>query len=327
MSLHPMQTDLRRVAPPAAQARALAAALPRITAEMHRINGLLDAGHPQAAIEQFFALASLAIRTQRDDIACKGYLLQGRTTAISVCRIPAQPRTGKPIALFLPGVLAALPLAAVRTLAFIDLFDIVLCELPGHGATGQVDAVSLEAFAAEYAAVIDTALPRATGLAVIGESLGGLIALALARLRPDRIRSVIVIDTPFLLTRPDLAAWIAEVWRNSGRRPYVRRICSDIMGFDPVHARVERLAPCYDMVRNIPVTCVHIIGGSQQSSGIPSAVSDADIAELLAANPAMLTTPRVGGTGHAVLLDNPAGARAALQAFIVNRVLPAVPSP
>lgn len=313
-----MPTESCPVASPAAQARALAAALPHLTDEMHRINGLLSAGHRQKAIEQFFALASLAICTQRDDVSCRGYVVQGRTTTISVLRIPAQPRPGKPIALFLPGLLSALPLAAVRSLAFLDLLDVVLCELPGHGVSGEIAEVSLGAFAAEYAAVIDAALPRAVGLTVIGESFGGLIALALARLRPTVMRNVILIDTPFHLTRPDLAVWIGEVWRNSGTRPYVRRICLEAMGFDPIDGYVQRTRLLHDMVRNTPFSCVHITGGDRQSSGIASVVCDADIAALRAANPAMLITPPVGGTGHAVLLDNPDGAGAALKSLLVK---------
>jgi pimeloyl-ACP methyl ester carboxylesterase len=162
-------------------------------------------------------------------------------------------------------------------------------------------------------------LPRATGLSVIGESLGGLVALALARLRPDQIRNVILIDTPFHLTRPELAAWISEQWRNNGRRPYVRRICREIMGFDPHDGHAESAASHVDMVRAAPFGCVHLVGGDQALSGIPSVVSEADIAALRAANPAILVPPRVQGSGHAVLLDNPEGARAALQTLIVSR--------
>jgi pimeloyl-ACP methyl ester carboxylesterase len=282
---------------PADTTRALAATLPRMTEEMNRIHRLLAAGNRHDAIEQFHALASMAIRTQRADVDCKGYVLRGRTTEISVCRIPAQPRPGKPIALFLPGLLAALPLTAVRALAFVDLFDIVLSELPGHGASGEVADVSIEAFAAEYAALIGTALQRAASLFVIGESLGGLVALALARLRPGQIRDVILVDTPFHLTRPDLAAWITEAWRDTGQRPYARRICKEIMGFDPADGPAERTTLHHDMVRNASFNCLLIMGGDQQSSGIASVVDDTDIAVLRVANPSLLISPRVHGTG------------------------------
>jgi pimeloyl-ACP methyl ester carboxylesterase len=313
----------RRTAPsPATQARALAAALPRLAEEMHRISRRFAAGQRGEAIAEFYGLARTAIRTQRGDLTCNGHVIPGRTTAISVLRIPAQPRPGKPIALLLPGLLAALPLVAVRALAFLDLFDIVLCELPGHGASGQVHDVSLDAFAAEYAAVIDAALPRATGLTIIGESLGGLVALVLGRLRSAQIRNVVLIDTPFHVTRPDLAAWIGATWRDSGTRPYARCICREIMGFDPADGHVERTLLLHDMVRDAPFRCAHIIGGVQPPSGVASAVADVDIAALRAANPALLITPRVAGTGHAVLLDNPTGACAALEALVVRSTPP-----
>jgi pimeloyl-ACP methyl ester carboxylesterase len=273
------------------------------------------------AIEQFFELVSASIRTHREDLSCKGYVLPGRTADISVCRIPTEPRPGKPIALFLPDLLSTLPSAAARALAFVDLFDLVLCELPGHGASGEAAKVSLGAFASEFSAVIGTALPRATGLFVIGECLGGLVALALARLRPEQIRSVILIDTPFHLTRPELAAWLGASWRSTGRHPYVRRICREIMGFDPADGRRERSASHHDMVRDARFGCVHITGGGDPSSGITSVVSDADIALLRAANPKMLMPPRVPGCGHAVLLDNPGGAHAVLQPLIKQTLI------
>ena len=314
----------------AAAAQALAAALPRMTEAMGRINRLFAGGHRQAAVAQFHALAAMAIRTQRDDLDCSGHVIHGETIDISVCRIPAQPRPGMPIAVFLPGLLAALPLTAVRALAFADLFDIVLCELPGHGASGEVADVSIEAFAAEYAALIGTALRRAASLFVIGESLGGLIALALARLRPDQVRDVILLDTPFHLTRPDLAAWIGEAWQSTGRRPYARRICRDIMGFDPADGHTERVTLHHDLVRNAACRCLLIMGSDQRSSGIASVVDDTDMAALRAANPRLLIPPRICGTGHAVLLDNPAGARAALRTLIASsepgRPCPASPS-
>ncbi len=294
-------------------------ALPGLTQEMHRISRLFDAGNRQAATEQFYGLVSRAIGTQRDDITCKGYVIHGCTTQISLCRMPALPRPGKPIALFLPGLLAALPLTAVRALAFIDMFDIVLCELPGHGASGEVANVSVDAFAREFAAVIDATLKRATGLFVIGESLGGLVALALAHLRPGKIGNVVLIDTPFHLTRPDLVAWVSESWRSMGRRPYVRRICTELMGFDPDDGQVASTSVWYDLVRNAAFGCVHVTGGDDRSSGLGSVVNDADVATLLAANPAMLMAPRVPRAGHAVLLDNPDGARAALATVLIDR--------
>ena len=290
-------------------------------AEMHRINLLHQAGHRPEAIEQFHALASAAVRTQREDLTGQGYIVRGHTSDVSVFRIPAQPRPGKPIALFLPGLLTFLPLTAARVLAFVDLFDIVLCELPGHGASGEVADVSLDAFAAEYAALLDPALRHAGSLFVIGESLGGLVALSLAHLRPDRIRNVVLLDTPFHLTRPDLAAGSASrgetvpvgpinvesAWRSWGSIQSIRAW---------LHTMLH-----HDMVREAPFNCLLIAGSDRRTSGAASVVTTDDIAMLQTVNPNLLVAQRVPRSGHAVLLDNPVGARAALQTYIVDRTI------
>ena len=228
----------------------------------------------------------MAVRTQRGDLTGQGYIVRGRTSDVSVFRIPAQPRPGKPIALFLPGLLTSLPLTAARVLAFVDLFDIVLCELPGHGASGEVADVSLRCIRRGICRACSTpALRHAGSLFVIGESLGGLVALALARLRPDRIRNVVLLDTPFHLTRPDLAAWISECWRNTASRPYQRRICMEIMGFDPADRRVAHTMLHHHMVREAPFNCLLIAGSDRRTSGVASVVTADDIAMLQAANP------------------------------------------
>lgn len=306
---------------PAIARSALIDALPRLIQETIRINRLPahGDGERREAAALFQALAADAIRTHRPDVTSRGYLVRGRTTEISVCRIPAEPRPGMPIALFLPGLLSWLPLAAVRALAFIDLFDLVLCELPGHGASGEVAVPSLAAFAEEYAALIDTALSRTPALTLIGESLGGLVALSLAAQRAERIRNVILLDTPFHLTRPDLAVWIADRWRDGGSHPFIGRICQEIMGFDPRDGTIQRTLLLHGLARPAGFGCAHLLGGHEPSSGPGSVVTENDIARLREVNPAMLTPPRIERSGHAVLLDNPAATRAALEGLLVPR--------
>jgi pimeloyl-ACP methyl ester carboxylesterase len=55
------------------------------------------------------------------------------------------------------GLPATLPLIDVNALAFVDQFDVVLCELPGHGGSGQVADALPESVAGEYMAQIDKA--------------------------------------------------------------------------------------------------------------------------------------------------------------------------
>ncbi|MBN8872050.1 MAG: alpha/beta fold hydrolase [Rhodospirillales bacterium] len=296
---------------------ALAAALPALEAEMRRINALLSSGAREAAMAAYHALPERAVQTQRPDLTCRGMVLPGQHVGISLCRIPATPRPGKPAALFLPGLLSSLPLAAARAVALIDVADLIVCELPGHGASGVPPVVSLESFAAEYAALLDRA--AAGRIAVFGESLGGLVALALGRLRPETIRSVVLIDTPFHLTRPALAAWIAAAWQAAGERPFVRRICREIMGFDPADGATLATHRLFGLLAQLPFGCAHLIGGDLTRSGTASAVTDEDLAEMRIAAPGLVLPPRVADTGHAVLLDNPTGALEALRGCLAAR--------
>ena len=304
-------------APALAAAReALIALLPRLAADTARLVPGVTL-RDRTAVTDFHALASEAIGTHRPDITSQGYLVPARTSTLSVCRIPALPRPEKPIAVFLPGLLSWLPVTAVRALAFVDLFDVVLCELPGHGASEPCAEVSLTAFAEEVAGLLDTALARAPVVTLIGESLGGLVALALARIRPERLRNIILVDVPFQLTRPALAVGIAEAWRAAGRPPYVRRICNEIMGFDPATGTSRSLTPLGQLWREARQPSAHLLGGDNLASRFASVVTEGDVADLRAANPAMLIPPRIPNTGHAVLLDNPEAVTEILRSILI----------
>lgn len=95
----------------------------------------------------------------------------------------------------------------------------------------------------------------------------------------------------------------------------------DIMGFDPADLRTARTTTHHHLVRAAPFNCLLIAGDDRRTSGVASVVTADDIASLRAANPDLLVARRVPQTGHAVLLDNPAGTRAALQSYIVHRTI------
>ncbi len=98
--------------------------------------------------------------------------------------MPATDTRGLQLALLLPGVGTRMNSTCLRAIPLTSLFDLLVCELPGHGISGEVPDVSVEGFAREYAALIDRYVTGRPNLMVIGESFGGLIGLALARLRP-----------------------------------------------------------------------------------------------------------------------------------------------
>jgi pimeloyl-ACP methyl ester carboxylesterase len=93
------------------------------------------------------------------------------------------------------------------------------------------------------------------------------------------------------------------------------------MGFDPANQRVAQTMLHHHMVGAATFNCLLIAGSDRRTSGAASVVTAEDVAMLQAANPNLLVAQRVPGTGHAVLLDNPDGARMALQTYIVDRTI------
>ena len=73
---------------------------------------------------------------------------------------------------------------------------LVAIDLPGHGHSDAVATVAgehrAESMARDVASVVDVLAP--TAQAVVGMSLGGLTSIALAALRPDLVRRLVLVD-------------------------------------------------------------------------------------------------------------------------------------
>ena len=82
-------------------------------------------------------------------------LVRCRTGSLGVTRMLATERPGHPLALFIPGVMTEVTTTWVRVIPLTSLFNIIAFELPGHGISQEIANVSTEAFALEYAALID----------------------------------------------------------------------------------------------------------------------------------------------------------------------------
>lgn len=238
-------------------------------------------------------------------------ILRCRTASLRASRSPAVFRAGRPLALFLPDILTDLP-SACRTAAPLSaLFDVTVCELPGHGGSEDVADVSLLGFAQEYAAFIDGHVPPCRGVTLIGSGFGGLVALELARVRAERVARVVMLDAPVMLTRPSVAIRLSEAWRIA-RPAYAGRILAEIFGIDPESGASFSRASLCDMAEGIDFPCA-VLAGSDDPAGLaPSMLADSDLDDLHAANGALLIPARIESAGHAMLDDDPAGCLATL---------------
>ena len=102
---------------------------------------------------------------------------------------------------------------------------VVSIDQRGHGLSPVAtdDDYSVPTLAADAAAVIEaTALDRPV---VVGHSLGGVVALALAAERPDLVRAVVMVDpAPIVLTgelRAAIPGLLASLESLDGRRAFV----------------------------------------------------------------------------------------------------------
>lgn len=243
------------------------------------------------------------------------YLLPCHSTSIGISRLPASPRGGQPVALFLPGIRSLMNATCLRVTPLTTLFDLLVCELPGHGISGEVAEVSLEGFAREYATLIDRYVPNPRHLWVIGESFGGLLGLVLARLRPERVGALVLLETPFLLTPPAIAAVLSRFWHGD-RLPYHRRIYRELFGFDPQDGSVGAPTDFHWTLQGLPADCA-VLPGSEVFAAAnqdrpPSQQTDSDLAALRAF-PRVHVLPRIEQAGHCLLLDDPWACAAALR--------------
>jgi len=245
------------------------------------------------------------------------HYLTSRQTALRVCRLPASGRSGKPLALFLCDCFGDLDQDGAQIASLTSLFDLILCELPGHGETGRVADVSLQGFAQTYASLIDCHVPDGQDLTVIGDSLGGLIGLFLVRLRPARVARLVLLDPPFRLTPRHLGVHLSDTWRRSGRA-YQRRILAEIYGIDPNTGLRFRQTRLHHLVADLAQDCILIAGSEDRplDSRLPSLVTGDDLARLRAANRSLRIAPRVRDAGHGLLLENAAGCVAALASLL-----------
>jgi pimeloyl-ACP methyl ester carboxylesterase len=83
-----------------------------------------------------------------------------------------------------------------------DQFDLILPDLRGFGGSSTVDSFySMEDYASDVAALLDHL--NIQNAAVVGHSMGGYIALAFARLYPDRVRGLGLVSSQVLADPPE----------------------------------------------------------------------------------------------------------------------------
>lgn len=74
--------------------------------------------------------------------------------------------------------------------ALADRARVIMVDLPNHGRSGWTERVTFDGMATDIAEIMDPGEP----LNVIGHSMGGKVAMALALLRPELVQRLVVVD-------------------------------------------------------------------------------------------------------------------------------------
>jgi 3-oxoadipate enol-lactonase len=145
----------------------------------------------------------------------------------------------RPAVIFLHGIGGAARGWAPQAASFRQAgYDPVPLDLPGYGVRPAVDSMTFEDLAADVEAVV-----AQRGLhkpALVGHSMGGMIAQTMLRRRPDGYRAAILIGTSPAFGNPEgdfqkqfVAARLAPLETGKTMRELAAEIVDDMMGPDP----------------------------------------------------------------------------------------------
>jgi pimeloyl-ACP methyl ester carboxylesterase len=115
-----------------------------------------------------------------------------------------------------------------RTLAHVgERHSALAPDFPGHGRSGGLDGLgSIEAYR-DFTAAFAGALTLPPAI-VVGRSMGGAVAMALAVAHPERVRALVLVATA---ARFEIPAERLETWRNVSRGRVPQPFTTD--GFSP----------------------------------------------------------------------------------------------
>lgn len=183
--------------------------------------------------------------------------------------------------------------------------DVVYVELPGHGRSPPIIPAGVDTFAENILQALRSALPQ-RDIVLVGESLGGLVSIAMAGLSPSPIRRVLAADPP--LTTAKLWHVANAVGGAASRAPenaFLTSFANQIFGLDP-HARSERIY--YSLLDRARVP-IHVATGDlpllppRATTGVPCVIDEVDrfVMERLYADKVDIHV--LENCGHLVLAD------------------------
>jgi len=197
-------------------------------------------------------------------------------------------------------------------------FDVVFVDLPGHGRSPSTAVVTIESFAANVGDAVTTALGNRVVLAV-GESLGGLVALAMGGLHIEPIQGIIAADPPLTMAKLwHIRNAISSAVANDPTNQFLQSLALNIFGIGSDGKAHERIY--YHLIEQIRVPVLILTGDVplfpvRNVNAVPCLVDDLDryVVSRLTGDIAQFEV--VSGCGHVLLVDAKEKCRSIVGAF------------
>jgi pimeloyl-ACP methyl ester carboxylesterase len=215
-------------------------------------------------------------------------------------------------------------------------FRVLTPDLRNHGASPRAPDMAYAAMAEDVVAVLDAAgIDRA---AVLGHSMGGKVAMALALAHPDRVERLVVADIAPVRYRPALRGYVAAMQGVPLRAGLARREAdamlaatipeAGIRAFLLQNLRFETDPPAWRLGLDEIAAAMPVIedfavppearfdGPVLVMAGETSGYIRAEHHDAFRALFPAVRFATVGGAGHWVHAENPSGFLALLQPFL-----------
>lgn len=187
-----------------------------------------------------------------------------------------------------------------------DEFDVVFVDLPGHGRSSSPATATIEGIATSVGDAITAALGKRE-IVVVGESLGGLVALALGGLQLQPIRGIIAADPPLTMSKLwHVRRAMSDAVAGTPDNQFLKSLALNVFGVGADEAAHERIY--YDLVEKIHVPVLILTGDVplfpvRSCNAVPCLIDDVDrhVVGRLAANKVEFKT--VADCGHVLLVE------------------------
>jgi pimeloyl-ACP methyl ester carboxylesterase len=229
--------------------------------------------------------------------------------------------SGRPVLILIHGALRH----SIDLFEWVQLgepdFDVVFIDLPGHGKSPATPSATVEIFAANVGDAITCALGNRE-VVVVGESLGGLVAIALGTLPLGNIRAIIAADPPLTMGKLwHIRNAIFNFLASSPSNLFLKSFALNIFGVDAdgnAHERnylplIEQShKPILILTGDVPLFPVRNV------NAVPSLVDEIDryVISRFAGDKAKVEI--VANCGHLLLIDAQQQCRRLIAEFFVQ---------